>query len=211
MKQGSEYEKFVASLHKALIDSEDIFKQKNIDVERNKKLIDNCGLEREFDIYWEYELFGIQYKTVIECKDYSHKVTIEKIDALIGKLKDLPNIKPIYATILGYQRGAKTKAIKSGVELLIVRKQNENDWHDKDGNPYIKEIHIDIALMSNIRIDLVNPFLDKKWIEENTNFDLNSLCGFSQYDINEIVIRDNKNNTKRSMENYFQEINSIKR
>lgn len=207
MKQGSEYEQFVASLYKALIDSEDLFKQKNIIVQINKKIVDNFGIEREFDIYWEYELFGIIYKNIIECKDYSQRVTIEKIDALLGKIKDFPNIKPIYATTLGYQKGAKTKAIKAGVELLIVRKQNENDWQDKDGNQLLKFIHIDITFSSNIRVDLVNPFLDKKWIEENTDFNLATLCGSSNNGIDDVIIKDHIANTEKRIEEYYQEIN----
>lgn len=210
MKPGSAYEQFVASLSKALIDSEDIFKQKNIVVEVNKKLVDNLGLEREFDIYWEYELFGILYKTVIECKDYSNRVSIDKIDALVGKLKDLPNIKPIYATTIGYQKGAKDKAIKSGVALLVVRKQQDKDWYDKDGNPYLKKIHINIVLESNIQVTLVSPVLDKKWIEENTNFDLGTLAGYSRYAMNDVIIRDHKNNRSKSIEEYFLELNNKK-
>lgn len=210
MKPGSAYEQFVASLSKALIDSEDIFKQKNIVVEVNKKLVDNLGLEREFDIYWEYELFGILYKTVIECKDYSNRISIDKIDALVGKLKDLPNIKPLYATTIGYQKGAKDKAIKSGVELLVVRKQQDKDWYDKDGNPYLKKIHINIVLESNIQVTLVCPVLDKKWIEENTNFDLGTLAGYSRYAMNDVIIRDHKNNRSKSIEEYFLELNNKK-
>jgi hypothetical protein len=36
-----------------MLDSEDLIKQKNVKIETNKKLTDNCGVEREFDLYWE--------------------------------------------------------------------------------------------------------------------------------------------------------------
>lgn len=61
--------------------------QKNIEIERNKKIKDNYGIVREFDLYWEYELAGVIYKTIIECKDYASRVSIDKIDAFIGKLE----------------------------------------------------------------------------------------------------------------------------
>ncbi len=84
MSTGKDYEVFVQSLQQALLDSEAHFSLKNIKVERNKKIADSFGCIREFDIYWEYELAGIIYKTVIECKDYASKVSVEKIDALLG-------------------------------------------------------------------------------------------------------------------------------
>jgi hypothetical protein len=66
-KRGSEYEKFVSTLQQAILDSEKFMKQKNIIIELNKKIIDNNNIEREFDLYWEYDLGEITYKTIIEC------------------------------------------------------------------------------------------------------------------------------------------------
>ncbi|GAG14919.1 unnamed protein product, partial [marine sediment metagenome] len=135
---GKEYEAFVANLQQALLDSELLGGQKNIEIEQNKKLVDSCGIEREFDLYWEYELAGISYKTIIECRDYNSNISVNHIDGLIGKLSDIPDVKGIFATRKGYQSGAKTKAGQNKIDLLIVRKQNDQDWQDKDGNPYIK-------------------------------------------------------------------------
>ena len=42
-------------------------------------MVDKNGTERQFDIYWEYSLGGFLYKTVIECKDYASKISIDKI------------------------------------------------------------------------------------------------------------------------------------
>jgi len=168
---GKKYERFVASLQQAMINSETITVQKNINIELNKKIIDNCGVEREFDLYWEYELGGITYKTIIECKDYNSDISVEKIDSLIGKIKDIPDIKPIFATKRGYQIGAKTKADHNKIDLLIVREQNETDWRDKDGNPYIKIIDINIHYSPQARILKFVPRVDGNWLKENTNID----------------------------------------
>ncbi len=110
---GKEYEIFVASLQQALLDAENIITQKNIKVEVDKKITDNCGIDRQFDIYWEYELGGLTYKTVIECKDYASKVSVEKIDALIGKTRDIPDLKAVFATKKGYQSGLEQKPNKT--------------------------------------------------------------------------------------------------
>ena len=113
---------FVARLQQAILSSENISAQKNIVVETDKKLIDNCGVERQFDIFWEYQLGGFTYKTIIECKDYDSKVSVDKIDALIGKVKDLPDLRAVFSTKKGYQSGARAKAEHNKIDLLIVRR-----------------------------------------------------------------------------------------
>ena len=171
---GKKYEKFVSNLQQALLDSEKCIKQKNIKIELNKKIIDNFGIEREFDLYWEYEIGGLSYKTVIECKDYKSKITIEKIDALIGKIRDTPDLKAVVATKIGYQKGAITKAKKNKIDLLIVREQNNSDWEDKDGNPYIKEINAKLPLLFPAKIIKFIPIVDVNWLKENTDIDTNN-------------------------------------
>ncbi len=141
---GKSYEEFVQSLYKAILQSEELGfgKQKNINVEINKILTGTNDIKRQFDIYWEYSLGGISYKTIIECKDYNSKISIEKIDALHGKLSDFPNLRGIFSTKKGYQSGAEKKAIERDIELLIIREQNDDDWTDSNGEPLLREIHI---------------------------------------------------------------------
>ncbi|MBH0077139.1 restriction endonuclease [Pseudoalteromonas sp. SWYJ118] len=178
MVAGRDYEIFVQNLQQALLDSEEFLKQKNIRIERNKKIADNFGIVREFDLYWEYELGGVTYKTIIECKDYSSRVSVEKIDALIGKIRDIPDLKPVFATKVGYQSGAKLKAKNNKIELLVVREQNDTDWEDEDGTPLIKIINANITLYSPIRVTGFKPVIDAGWAIENTDFDVEKPFSF---------------------------------
>lgn len=125
-----------------MIKAENIPSLRNINIEKNKKIKDRSGIDREFDVYWEFEIGGQTYQSVIECKDYSSPVSIEKIDAFIGKTNDIPGLKLIYATRTGYQNGAKIKAEQHNIKLLVIRNKQEQDWTDEDGNPYLKIIHI---------------------------------------------------------------------
>ncbi|MCP3921960.1 MAG: restriction endonuclease [Desulfobacterales bacterium] len=195
---GKKYEVFVANLQKALIHSEKISEQKNIKIELNKKITDNCGLEREFDIYWEYEFAGITYKTVIECKDYNSKISVEKIDSLIGKIRDIPDLKPIFATKMGYQSGAKSKASSNKIELLIVREQNETDWVDENGNPYIKIINIDMTYLLPARITNFIPIIDEDWTMKNTDVDISKKLNLTD-STDKIIIEDLVENKKYSI------------
>lgn len=195
---GKDYERFVKCLQQALLDSEDLIKQKNIIVETNKKILDNCNIEREFDLYWEYELAGVVYKTVIECKDYQSKISVEKIDALIGKTRDIPDIKAIFATRTGYQSGAKTKAEFNKIDLLIVREHSDNDWNDSEGNPMIKEIAINLEVVSVARTISFSPEIDGDWAKENTDLDLDKPFNLNMKN-DLIVIEDLEKNEKYSI------------
>lgn len=195
---GKEYEGFVAKLQQALLNAETITTQKNIQVEVDKKITDNCGIERQFDIYWEYELGGITYKTVIECKDYNSNVSVEKIDALIGKIRDIPDLKAVFATKKGYQSGAKTKAEKNKIDLLIVREQNDSDWEDEDGTPLIKKICINMHVCMPAHIHKFDPLIDGEWVKENTSIDTSKPISLSALN-NEIFIEDIDSNETYSL------------
>lgn len=194
---GTEYELFVANLQQALLDAENYAKQKNIKVEVNKLIFDNCGIERQFDIYWEYELGGLTYKTVIECKDYNSNVSVDKIDALIGKTKDIPDLKAVLATKKGYQSGAKTKADQNKIDLLIVREQNDSDWIDTDGTLFIKKINVNLYVSTPAHIQNFSFTVDKEWIKENP--DMNKSQSFSKVPHNEIFIDDIAKGEKYSL------------
>ncbi|MGE6177042.1 restriction endonuclease [Aeromonas salmonicida] len=198
MAAGNDYEVFVQNLQQALLDSEEYLNYQNIKIERNKKVIDNFGNSREFDLYWEYELGGVTYKTIIECKDYASKVTVEKIDALIGKIRDIPDLKPVFATKVGYQSGAEAKAKNNKVDLLIVREQNESDWQSQDGTPLLKIIELDIQAQLPVRIVAFRPIVDGNWVKENTTIDVSKPLSLHHMN-NEIYICDLSKNDRFSI------------
>ncbi|MER3281213.1 restriction endonuclease [Salmonella enterica] len=165
---GKEYEELVRDIQRSLINAENIPSLKNINIEKNKKIKDRSGIDREFDIYWEFEIGGHTYRSVIECKDYSSPVSIEKIDAFIGKTNDIPGLKLIYATRTGYQSGAKIKAEQHNIQLLVIREQQEQDWTDEDGNPYLKTIHFKITAKIPPEIVGFGVFVNKEWFDSQT-------------------------------------------
>ncbi|MGP2425361.1 restriction endonuclease [Yersinia sp. 2538 StPb PI] len=198
MSTWKEYEKFVRDLHQALLHSEVITSVKNAGIEINKKITDNFGVEREFDIYWEYELAGITYKTVIECKDYNSKISIEKIDALIGKIRDIPDLKPIFATKVGYQSGAEIKAKHNKIDLLIVREQNESDWKDANNEPIFKYIDLNITATIPARITNIKPTIDFNWLKNTPSIDPSKPLYISEL-TNKIIIENIDDSTYRSL------------
>ena len=198
MPPGSDYEKFVQRLQQAILNSAQYSVQQNIEVQRNRVIKDSHGVFREFDLYWEYALGGLTYKTVIECKDYSSRVSIDKVDALLGKVRDIPDLKPVFATKLGYQSGARIKAQANGIELLVVREQHEDDWRDQEGNPIFREVSIDINLSQSARITKFEPTVDRRWLAENTSLSPQQLSFASGLN-NQIFIEDLDMNDRYSL------------
>lgn len=207
---GKKYEEFVGDLYQALLYAQGLLGQNNIAVQRNIKIVDACGVEREFDLYWEYELAGITYKTVIECKDYNSKVSIEKIDALVGKVRDLPDLKPVFATKKGYQSGAISKAEHNRIDLLLVREQNDSDWQDDDGTPLVRMITLNMHMFSPADITDIKMYFDADWFK--SNFDVNddyqvSISGMN----NEIFIESEDENERYSLRDLSGRLASMNR
>ena len=165
---GIQYELFVQRVQQAIIDSEQYAEQKNIKVAHNKTLTDRCGIDRQFDLYWEYELGGFTYKNIIECKDFEKSIPIEKVDALLGKMHDLPGIKAIIATRNGYQSGARQKAIENNIDIIVVRDEDATkDWCDENGVPLIRSITLRLIGMRGPAVLGATFMLDKEWIFAN--------------------------------------------
>lgn len=197
---GRDYEEFVGAIHQSLIQAEKISHLKNITVEVNKKIVDKNGITRQFDVYWEFNLGGYEYKTVIECKDYASSVSIEKIDAFIGKTADIPGLRLIYATKTGYQSGAQKKAEQYKIDLLIVREADNEDWRAPDGTPLIKTIQLNIVAITPPRITAFSPMIDASWLESQKNLNIDDLNSrFSRLLNNQIFIVDNTTHDKYSL------------
>ena len=196
---GRNYENFVASLQNAILKAEsENAPFKNINIEQNKIIFDNYGTKREFDIYWKFEIGGLVYETIIECKDYNSSVSIDRIDSIIGKVQSIPNLRVIFATTKGYQSGAKLKAERCGIELLVIREQNDSDWTDRRGNPYLRHIHIESAIQRPARIDYFEPIVDYQWVKDNTSYTKEDISLYKDWD-NKIFIDDLIENKKYSL------------
>ena len=77
----------------------------------------------------------------------------------------------MFATQKGYQSGAKKKAARHNIDLLIVRDQNESDWYAPDGTPLLKMINVEFMYQMPPILHSFVPKLDSSWIEQNTDID----------------------------------------
>jgi len=139
-KNSIEYEKLTQSIYQAILSNEG-FEQ--IKVEHNGKLVGRSGVEHQIDVYWKFKLANVEQSVLIECKNYSSALTLEKVRNFHAVINDIGNCKGIMVTKVGYQDGAKKYADFYGIDLKVLRKPTEEDWHGR-----IKDIHINIISKS---------------------------------------------------------------
>ncbi|WP_193014264.1 MULTISPECIES: hypothetical protein [Gammaproteobacteria] len=191
---GKEYEEFVGAIQQSLLNAEGMSHLKNTLVEVNKKIEDRNGILRQFDVYWEFNYGGYDYKTVIECKDYASTVTIDKIDAFIGKTQDIPGLRLIYATKTGYQSGTQKKAEQYKIDLLIIREGIDDDWTAPDGTPLTKIINLNIIAHSSPIITSFFPIIESSWLGSQLGLNIediknkfSDICNNKVFILNEIT------------------------
>lgn len=161
---GIPYELFVQKVQQALFDAQQMGGYRTINVRHDVELVDQNGLTRQFDLYWEFEQGGYTYRNVIECKDFANDVPIEKLDAFAGKLKGFPALRGIIATRNGYQSGAIAQARANGIDVIIVRDEDPaKDWVSADGTPLVRKIVVSLNCLVPAAVLGVDFVFDKEW------------------------------------------------
>ena len=199
---GLAYELFVQALQQMLLRHADDEALSNVQVQHNVTLEDKLGIKRQFDVLWAYEKHGEKIINVIECKDYASPVSIEKVDALAGKLLDFENVRGMIATSNGFQSGAKTKAQGRGIQLLLVRaEKREADWKDKDGNYRLRDIVLTLSIVHPWRFKSIRKILFADWWlkqHEGERISINQ-------SLSDVMIRDLKSGAIVSVESLINE------
>ena len=74
----------------------------------------------EIDVLLTFDIAGIHYKTLIECKKHAHPIKRDMVQVLDARLKSLGAQKGILLTTSSYQEGAKQYAREHGIALISV-------------------------------------------------------------------------------------------
>lgn len=113
MSDSVDYEKVTRAIFQTLVDQD---QAENISVEHNKQL-QGKYLSHQCDVYWKFESAGIEYLTIVECKNWNKRLKQENLLAFRAKLEDLNNPKGVMVTRSGYQKGAVKYAKAHGILL----------------------------------------------------------------------------------------------
>ena len=124
MNNGLAYEHLVQRIFQAILRQEFV---RNIDVRNNLRLT-GIITNHQIDIFWEFEVGGINYKTVVEVKDWNQPVGQGELMKFKAILDDLPGQpRGILVSRSGFQAGARRFASSNGLVLYELRKPTERD------------------------------------------------------------------------------------
>lgn len=134
----------------------------------NYKLQNESGNKREFDIVIKSTLNNFELLTVIECKDFTKPVPVEKIEAFQSKCLRIPTInKKVFVSRNGFQSDALNASKSFGIEIYRIEEINQSlvtEWLAVSMITPAKA-----SLIINNLVLKLNPFVDKP------NFSMDSI------------------------------------
>jgi predicted helicase len=99
---------------------------------------------RQFDVTIRFRKGLYDYLTVIECKEYSSPIPVEKVEAFITKSQDVSAHQAVMASSSGFQSGAESVAKRHNVALIQLTDSAEIDlsMFGATWGPDIEALHI---------------------------------------------------------------------
>jgi restriction system protein len=79
----------------------------------------------QIDGYIEFNLMGVTYKTIVECKHYKSSISREKVQVLYDKIRACGANKGILISSSNFQSGAIEYASKHGIALIQLTDAGE--------------------------------------------------------------------------------------
>ncbi|WP_313515669.1 restriction endonuclease [Sphingobacterium sp.] len=121
MKQGKEYELLIKEIYDQLA-GEAIVKHDDKIYDKSSKSL------RQIDVSIRHKLADIDYLTIIEVKDFTHKVGIGIVEAFARVIEDVSANKGIIISAKGFSRHAMEKGKNLGIELLTFHSAKNKNW-----------------------------------------------------------------------------------
>lgn len=123
---GIPYEKLVQHIYQQIVKCDGI---KTIDVQHNVTLKGKTTTH-QIDVYWEFAIGGIIYRTVIQAKDWTNRVHQGEMLTFKAVLDDLPNgTTGVFIAKNGFQRGAIDVAKANGILIYTFCPAAEDNWN----------------------------------------------------------------------------------
>lgn len=197
--KGTAYEKFVRKLYQTLHDAEGF---EGVKVEHNIVLTGKSGCAHQIDVYWEFRVAGQTHKVAIECKAFASSVPIGRVRDFQGVLIDVPGLQGIFASLFGYQSGAKKYAEHYGITLKEARAPTEDDWNGR-----VQNIHLRFFVITQ-KITDIRPNLTTAYRETLKPNEQVESTFFGKTD--EAFVVDNQGNYVASVEDIRQSLPTAK-
>ena len=158
LNQNTEYELLVAQIHQGMLQFDGV---ENISVKHDVTITGKSGATHQIDVYWEFKLAGVIYRTCVECKNYKSAIKKSQVASFAEILRDIGNADGIIATTSSYQKGARLLAQANNIRLVLV-------------NNLLRTIHFKIQpigtnfdnIAFNFNKESVKPALERNGLEK---------------------------------------------
>lgn len=176
----TEYEKFVRDIQQFLLDAQGL---ETVKAQHNIVLEGVSSQGHQIDVYWEYRLAGITHRVALECKRHSTKVDLGIIRDFWGVLDDIPGLRGVVVSPVGFTSGAEKYAQSKGIGLKVVRQAQDADY-DGRLKTILVNIHQRLPVILNLEI-----ILDEAWYTVNANAEREALLQEMQ-GVQETLVKD---------------------
>ena len=183
-----EYEVFVREIVEALLKADGL---QTVKVEHDVH-VQGISRSHQIDVYWEYALGGVLHRVIINCKNYSSTVEVTHVETLAGVLADMPGVRGVIVTKVGFQKGAIDYAKVHQIGLKVIRPPVEQDWEGR-----IKQIHLRLTIDKAVLLE-AKVSLNKAWAEAQSDRGV-GLTGTATYRADVTVVHDLETGTEEDM------------
>jgi Restriction endonuclease len=181
----TEYEKFVRDIQQFLLDAQGL---ETVKAKHNIVLKGVSSQGHQIDVYWEYRLAGITHRVALECKRHSTKVDLGIIRDFWGVLDDIPGLRGVVVSPVGFTSGAEKYAQSKGIGLKVVRQAQDADY---DGRLKTIRINVHQRLPVILKSEMI---LDEAWYTVNANAErealLQEMQGTQETLVKDVVIEE---------------------
>lgn len=155
---GKAFEQLVQEIYQSFLNYDsDKNGYRSIKVQHNVILKGITGVEHQIDVYWEFELAGRTYSTLVEVKDWATPVKLEQLRNFKAVMDDLPgHPNGIFVSRCGFQSGAKKYAQAHGISLIQLSESSTFTVFMRDVVTYY---------------DSTTFSIDREWIDEEDGRD----------------------------------------
>ena len=176
----TDYEKFVRDIQQALLNAQGL---ETVNVQHNVP-VKGTSRSHQVDVYWEYRLAGVLHRVIIDCKHYKDTVEVGDVLQLQGVLVDIPGVRGVIATTMGFQKGAVDYAKVHAIGLKVIRAPEDSDWHGR-----LREIVLNIRIDPPVLLGM-NTVIDVAWAKANFPDSFMALIGQQTTNSGSAFVRD---------------------
>ncbi len=131
-----EYEKLTQAVYQAILAEEGV---DGVKVDHDLDITGKSGVDHQVDVSWRFKQATVEHHVLIECKNYSSAITLEKVRNFYAVLQDIGNCRGLMVTKTGFQSGVVKFSEYYGIGLKLLREPTDEDWRGK-----VKDITVNI-------------------------------------------------------------------